>query len=119
MARSAGVGVVLATQDVFDFADHTEAIWGSCAVKAVHRQEGRAAQYVADQAGTYTTSKLTEKWEDGGVLRGPVSRGEMSVREVEEYRAHPNLIRELGLGEAVVIERVPDSRIDLVAVEAP
>lgn len=40
MARSAGVGVVLATQGVFDFAEHTEAIWGSCAVKVVHRQEG-------------------------------------------------------------------------------
>ena len=119
MARSAGVGVLVATQDVFDFADHTEAIWGSCAVKVAHRQEGRAAQYVADQAGTYTTCKLTEKWEDGGLLRGPVSSGEMSVREVEEYRAHPNLIRELGRGEAVLIERAPESRVDLVAVEAP
>lgn len=49
-------------------------------------------------------------------MRGPVSSGEMSVREVEEYRAHPNVVRELGRGEAVAIERVPDSRVDLVAV---
>lgn len=119
VARSAGIGVILATQATHDYAEHTEAIWGSCAAKIVHRQEGRSAEYAGQAAGTYKTHKTTERWEAGGWLSPPTTGGELSVREVDEFRVSPNVIRELPRGRAVVIARVPVSNLDLVEVAAP
>lgn len=57
------------------------------------------AELIAKAAGTYTTTKATEAVETG--LFGETKTGGKSVREVEEFLAHPNLLRGLKPGLAV------------------
>jgi len=57
------------------------------------------AELIAKSAGTYTTTKATEAVETG--LLGEMKTGGKSMREVEEFLAHPNLLRNLKPGLAV------------------
>jgi type IV secretory pathway TraG/TraD family ATPase VirD4 len=57
------------------------------------------AELIAKAAGTFTTTKATEAVETG--LLGAMKTGGKSMREVEEFLAHPNLLRSLKPGLAV------------------
>ncbi|MDE2236582.1 MAG: TraM recognition domain-containing protein, partial [Elusimicrobia bacterium] len=57
------------------------------------------AELIAKAAGTCTTVKTTEAVESG--FFGDMGTGRKSMREVEEFLAHPNLLRALKPGLAV------------------
>ncbi len=120
-SREAGMPLLLCTQE---FADLERAapglrdqISGSTAVKLIHRQDVPAsALTVAQMAGT------VRRWEEtqltGTLLSGaPTGRG--SRRLVEQYVVHPNEVKTLRTGEAVVISKTPRARVAKVRVMPP
>jgi hypothetical protein len=114
--REAGIPVIVATQE---FADLERAapglrdqVNGNTVVKIIHRQDVPAsARMVSDMAGTRWVSEETRYFGSGFML----PRG--NRRHVERPLVHPNRIMSLGTGEAVVITKLPETRVRLTRVE--
>ena len=106
-ARSAGLGLLLATQELSDldrvdpaFADQ---VLGNVALVVAHRQNvASSCERLAAIAGTETTWAETLQVDE---LDGRAS-GMGTVREVERFVIHPNRLKALGIGEAVLVRRL-------------
>ncbi len=117
--RESGMTVLVATQELADLeraaSGLKDQVLGVTAVKIAHRQEvpGSAAT-IAQIAGTEKVYETTRQI--GGWLRGG-SRG--TRRQVEEFIVHPNAIKGLRTGEAVVISKIRGGRPRTVRIEPP
>jgi TraM recognition site of TraD and TraG len=111
-ARSAGMAITISHQSMRgDLAaakpGFLEQVAACTNVKVVLAQnESQDAEYAAGLAGTYKTAKYTDQTETV-LIAGERRTGVGSVREVDEYRISPNLIRGLAQGEAVVQVKQP------------
>lgn len=106
-SRSANIGIVFAHQAVGDIKalgdDVANSILTNSNLKIVMRgNDPDTAEYFAKVIGTKETERVTERAEKG--MFGQSRTGQGSLREVEEFIVHPNLIkRNMGVGEALVI----------------
>jgi hypothetical protein len=117
--REAGVSVLLATQEMADLEraapGFRDQVLGLTAVKIAHRQDvPQSAQTIAQMAGTEQT------WEVTRPLAGPLgggagSRG--SKRLGERFVVHPNEIKTLPTGEAVMLVKTPTASVHRVRVD--
>jgi type IV secretory pathway TraG/TraD family ATPase VirD4 len=111
--REAGVGVLLATQELADLEragrGFRDQVLGITAVTIAHRQEVHdSATAISHLAGTRTVWRATENLPAhplarlglGAGGRAPLSRG--TRRLSEEPVVHPNTIKRLETGQAVV-----------------
>jgi conjugal transfer pilus assembly protein TraD len=118
--REAGLPILLATQEMTDLdraaRGLSEQLTGIVALKIIHRQENpRSADLIAQMAGTERVWDETRHFR-GGVLSGLEPR-HGTRRLVERFRVHPNEIKELRTGEAIVISSLPERTIMRVVVE--
>jgi len=119
--REAGVSVLLATQELADLdraaIGFRDQMLGLTAVKIAHRQDVPAsAQTIAQLAGTEWV------WTESRQIYGPFARGHGSRgtrREVEQYVVHPNEVKTLRTGEAVVLTKTPVAGVTRVRVRPP
>ncbi|MDQ6819958.1 MAG: DUF853 family protein [Actinomycetota bacterium] len=116
--RESGLSVLLATQELADLDRAApglrDQIVGNTAVKIAHRQDvPSSAQTVAQMAGT------VKVWEETQQLGGPLSHVRGTRRQVEQFVVHPNEIKSLRTGEAVLITKVPTTRTRTVRVAPP
>jgi conjugal transfer pilus assembly protein TraD len=117
--RGAGVTVLLATQGLADLdraaRGFRDQVLGNTAVKIIHRQDvPSSADTVAQMAGT------VRRWETSqqvGALGGYTGRGVR--REVEQFAVHPNDIKGLRTGEAVLIVKHPRAGVATVRISPP
>lgn len=106
-SRSANVGVVFAHQALGDIKvlgeDVATSILTNSNLKVIMRgNDPVSAEYFAKVIGTKTNEKATERAEAS--IWGKLKTGQESIREVEEFIVHPNVIkRNMGVGEALVI----------------
>lgn len=106
-SRSAHVLIVFAHQALGDLAALGEDIKNSILTNAnlkvfMRTNEPTSADYFSKVIGTAESEKLTERQKSG--ILGATKTGDGSVREVEQYKYHPNLFKQgLGVGEAVVV----------------
>lgn len=129
-SRSANVGILFAHQakgDIDALGDAvSNAINTNTNVKIIMRSnEPDTAEYYARMIGTEKSEKTTERRRRS--FLSTENTGEMSVREAEEFKFHPGIIKnDLAIGEALVV--LPDkgtTRVrlvllpDLKAVEVP
>jgi hypothetical protein len=116
--REAGVGVLLATQELADLdrAGHglRDQILGNTALKIAHRQDvPESAERVARLAGTRRVWEESYQRRSGGGLLGAGARGadassvSTSARMVERYRIEPEQVSTMGTGEALVVIKSP------------
>lgn len=105
-ARSSGIGLHICHQSMGDLeavgADFAKAIVTNTNVKCVLGvNEPETAEFFAKLFGTRASQKSTERAE-----RKPVSgvemSGIMSIRDVEQYRVHPNRLKAFAKGEGVL-----------------
>ena len=120
--RESGVSVLLATQELADLdrAGHgfRDQVLGVTAVKIIHRQDVPAsAQMVAQMVGTETVWENTYQIGRGPLGGYSTSRG--TRRQVERFLVHPNEIKTLPTGEAVVITKLPTASARIVNVHPP
>lgn len=106
-SRSANVLVTFAHQALGDLAvlgdDIKNTILTNANLKVFMRtNEPTSAEYFSEVIGTSQTDKITERQTKGAL--GSAKTGEGSVREVEEFKIHPNVFKQdLGVGEAVLV----------------
>jgi hypothetical protein len=98
-ARQARAPLVVATQYLPEEIPIRRPVL-SAGLLIVHRLEAEDAELVASQFGTHRTPNLTAQvdYETGGSEKG-------SVRYVEEFDMHPNVLKELPVGMAAVLSR--------------
>jgi hypothetical protein len=98
-ARQARAPLVVATQYLPELVAIRRPVL-SAGLLIVHRLEAEDAELVASQFGTHTTPMLTAQvdYATGGSEKG-------SVRFVEEFDMHPNVLKELPVGMAAVLSR--------------
>ncbi len=131
--RGAGIGVLLATQELADlsrvdpgFADQ---VLGNTNVKLVHRQDvPESAERLAGVAGTrsvYEETFQTDRTPFRSLAGHPVggwsgrTTGQGTIKEVEQYAVHPNVLKQLPQGTAVLIRKHPRPRVERVRVHPP
>ena len=104
-ARGAGISIVIAYQSRKSL-DHIEdnlaiKVNENTANKIVFQvQDSEDVEWFCSLLGTKKTTKETYQAEDG--IFGDTKTGMKSVREVEEYVIHPNQIKNLKLGQALL-----------------
>jgi conjugal transfer pilus assembly protein TraD len=127
-ARESGISVLVATQELADLDRAArglrDQVLGNTALKIAHRQDVPAsAQTIAQMAGTETRWEITERLTDSPLSlafsrgSGQVTRG--TRREVEQFLVHPNEIKRLRTGEAVLISKLPSATVRTVRVAPP
>ena len=121
-ARSSGIGIVIAHQelsdlDVFSPTVRDQVMTNTSTLFSFLQKLPSSAETIAGIAGTYKTEKETEQiGEEGIFFKTKEKTGVGSVREVEEYLIHPNMIKELTRGECFMISKYPYSRIAKISV---
>lgn len=97
LARSMGLGVVLATQDVASLSDDKvrDRILGNSVVKVVMRSDH--SEEVASLAGTQKNLLMTIQGKDGDPT------GMSSARFEDVFKVHPNDVARLQAGQAYVV----------------
>jgi conjugal transfer pilus assembly protein TraD len=120
--REAGVAALSVTQEMVDYdriaRGLRDQVLGNTEIKLAHRQEvPKSAETIAEIAGTEKVWEETERI--GGSLLGgyPGARG--TRREVERFVVHPNEIKTLAPGDAVLISKARGGRARVVRVRPP
>jgi hypothetical protein len=111
--REAGVGVLLATQELADLdragRGLRDQVLGNTALKIAHRQDvPESAATVARLAGTIRVWERSYQTRPG--TRGMGGNVSTSARLVERYTIEPEQVRSLPTGEAIVIFKSPRAR---------
>lgn len=106
-SRSAKILVTFAHQALGDLAvlgdDIKNTILTNANLKVFMRtNEPTSAEYFSEVIGTSQSTKITERQTSG--MLGAVKTGDGSVRDVEEFKFHPNVFKQdLGTGEAILV----------------
>lgn len=121
--REAEVGFAVTSQEPTDFERAArgllDQILGNTAVKISHRLDvPKSAELVADLAGTETVWEETHQFERHPFF-GTRATGRSTARQVERFVIHPNVIKSLPTGHAVVITKVPETRAQLARITPP
>lgn len=111
-SRSANIGITFAHQSLGDIQslgdDVATAILTNSNLKVIMRNNDPVtAEYFAKVIGTQQNTSVTERQKKS--IFGNSKTGDGSIREVEQFRVHPNVIKnQLGLGQGLMI--VPHER---------
>ncbi len=131
--RSSGIAVILATQELADLARiepaFAEQVLGNTNVKLIHRQDvPESAERLAGVAGTRAAFQETLQTDRapfavvaGRRVGGRSGRntGLGTIREVEQYVVHPNVLKQLEQGTAVLIRKHPRAHATRVRIVPP
>ncbi len=120
--RESGMSVLVATQELADLDRAApglrDQVVGVTALKIIHRQEvPQSARTIALLIGTEHVWDTTHQ--TAGRLFGGYDTGRGTRREVERFIVHPNEIQSLATGEAIVISKLAEQRVQRVRVEPP
>jgi type IV secretory pathway TraG/TraD family ATPase VirD4 len=120
--RESGLCVLVATQELADLdragSGLRDQVLGVTAIKITHRQEvPESAHTIAQIAGTETIWEVTRQL--GGYLLGGSGASRGTRRRVEQFIVHPNEIKGLRTGQAVVISKLTGGRPRTVRIEPP
>ena len=119
--REAGISAIVATQEMADLdragRGVRDQILGNTALKLILRQDvPESANLVAQIAGT------EKVWEETQQVGGTIFRGFPpggTRRESEQFIVHPNEIKSLRTGDAVLISKLRGERARTVKVTPP
>jgi conjugal transfer pilus assembly protein TraD len=120
--REAGASVLLSTQELADLDRAApglrDQVLGNTSLKLAHRQDvPGSAQTIAQMTGTEKVWEHTFSIGAGWLGRHDTSRG--TRREVERYIVHPNEIKSLQTGQAVLISKGSTARPRTINVQPP
>ena len=109
-ARSSKISVTVAHQEIADLKKVSEEFAGrlmgnTSTLYAFLQKRPESAELISKIAGTHKVKVRTHQVET--VLGMKVRTGNESVKEVEEFAIHPNVIKSLKVGQAVCIKKYP------------
>ena len=121
-ARASNIGIIVAHQElsdleVFSPVVRDQIMTNTSTLVSFLQKLPASAEMIAGIGGTYRTEKETSQINEEGLLfKTSEKTGMGSLREVEEYVIHPNLIKELSPGECFMISKYPSHKISKVFV---
>lgn len=115
-ARSSGIALHLSHQSLGDLevvsSGFAQSVNANTNVKCLlGLNDPTTADFFAKHLGTISQEKFTERMNSGGLFGSHKKTGEMSVREVEAYRIHPNELKHLMNGDGVIQFSIPDGLV--------
>ncbi len=118
-ARSSRMSVVVAHQEICDLQRISPEFAGrlmgnTSTLYAFLQKRPESAEIISGMAGTKKAWKKTVQTERMWLFDVP--SGKNSLREVEEFVIHPNLIKSLRVGKCVCVKKYPEARAYLVDV---
>ncbi|MES2803283.1 MAG: TraM recognition domain-containing protein [Bdellovibrionota bacterium] len=118
-ARSAKMGIIVAHQEICDLLRISPEFAGrlmgnTSTLYAFLQKRPESAELISAIAGTKKVWKETLRSEK--LLFFDIHTGDKSLREVEEFNIHPNLIKSLRVGECVSVKKYPRSIANIVKV---
>jgi conjugal transfer pilus assembly protein TraD len=121
-ARSAGMSLLLATQELVDLqavdAGLRDQVLGNVEAVIAHRQNVPAsAETIAKVASSKPVWVTTQQTEDRLIGHGPSGRG--SRRRDYEYKIHPSRVQQLYTGQALVITPGSGQRPVIASIHHP
>jgi conjugal transfer pilus assembly protein TraD len=127
-AREAGISVLLSTQEMADLerlaTGFRDQVLGNSGFLLAHRQNvPDSAELIAKMVGTRTVWQNTYQTEDSllrTLLTGDPARktGRGTRKAVEEFQIHPNTIKSLSTGQAVLLTKIPTSAATPLTITA-
>ncbi len=120
-ARSSKIGVVVAHQEIADLSrlspEFAQRLMNSTSTLFAFLQKlPDSSELIAGVAGTKKTREVTEQAETDWLF-GERRTGMKSIKEVDEFVIHPNVIRSLNVGECVMVQKYPSSKSAVVRVK--
>lgn len=120
--RESGLSAVFATQELADMERAArglrDQLLGNAAVKIIHRQDVPDSAHTAAQlAGTEQVWERTIQ--TGGGLLGRYDTRRGTRRQVERFVIHPNQIKTLETGEAILMTKQPSAQTRAMRVRPP
>lgn len=120
-ARSSKIGVVVAHQEIADLSrlspEFAQRLMNSTSTLFSFLQKlPDSSELIAGVAGTRKTREVTEQAETDWLF-GERKTGMKSIKEVDEFVIHPNVIRSLNVGECVMVQKYPSSKSAVVRVK--
>lgn len=118
-ARSSKMSVVVAHQEICDLLRISPEFAGrlmgnTSTLYAFLQKRPESAEMIAAIAGTRKAWK--ETMQSSKMLWFDVPTGNKSLREVEEFHIHPNIIKSLKVGKCVVVKKYPRAQAHIVNV---
>lgn len=118
-ARSSKMSIVVAHQEICDLERISREFAGRLmgnmsTLYAFLQKRPESAEIIAGMAGTRTVRESTEQYERRLMVDWPT--GMKSVKTVEGFVIHPNLIKKLRVGTCVCVKKYPEARGYLVNV---
>lgn len=113
--RGAGIELTMAVQTPSDIdrvnPDLTKQVVENSGNLFILKQRlDSSASFFSENIGTITAKKQTHMMEDGEAQ----SRG--SIREVNELIVHPDIIKNLRIGQCILLQQVPVGKINLINI---
>ena len=120
-ARSASMSIVVAHQEICDLERISPEFAGrlmgnTSTLYAFLQKRPESAEMISSMAGTRKAWKETLQSERFFGI--DIATGGKSLREVEEFNIHPNIIKSLRVGKCVCVKKYPVSRSYLVDVSS-
>jgi conjugal transfer pilus assembly protein TraD len=120
-ARSSKMSVVVAHQEICDLQRISPEFAGrlmgnTSTLYAFLQKRPESAEIISGIAGTRKVKSETIQSSGFGIFSHPT--GMKSVKEVEEFVIHPNLIKSLQVGKCVCVKKYPKARAYLVEVHS-
>lgn len=121
-ARSSKIGVVVAHQELADLSrispQFASRLMNSTSTLFAFLQKLPASsELIAGISGTRKAKEVTEQAKSNWLF-GDEKTGMKSIKEVDEYVIHPNVVRSLRVGECVVVQKYPSSNATVIKVLA-
>lgn len=118
-ARSAKFGIIVAHQEICDLLRISPEFAGrlmgnTSTLYAFLQKRPESAELISSVAGTKKVWKETMRSER--MLFFDIKTGDKSLREVEEFNIHPNVIKSLKVGECVSVKKYPFASSNTVLV---
>ena len=119
-ARSSKMGVVVAHQEIADLArispEFSRRLMNATSTLYAFLQKlPDSSELIGGISGTRKTKEVTEQAKSNWLF-GDEKTGMKSIKEVDEYIIHPNVIRSLGVGECVLVQKYPSSKASVIKV---
>ena len=119
-ARSSKISIVVAHQEICDLQRISPEFAGrlmgnTSTLYSFLQKRPESVEIISSIAGTKKVWK--ETLQSQKMLFMDIPTGGKSLREVEEFNIHPNLIKSLSVGKCVCIKKYPTSRAYLVNVK--
>lgn len=120
-ARSSKMSIVISHQEICDLQRISPEFAGrlmgnTSTLYAFLQKRPESAEMIAGMAGTKTVRESTEQYERRLLFDWPT--GMKSVKTVEGFEVHPNLVKKLRVGSCVCVKKYPTAKAYLVNVSS-